>query len=170
MYNREHFLFWNNNNSCLINEKYGIPESKQTYGKSGAYPGRDINFGALEQRWKILPLPCYPHPSHEALVKHFILTLKTCQNMMKTCQEYLFTCTTNLDAHPRNHNKFTEVVVYIYFVTWMVSKGESKTASPGVGLQVSGRAACGIILIKRVDAILEDVSVAEIIVWCILLS
>ena len=46
----------------------------------------------------------------------------------------------------------------------MVSKGESKTASPGVGLQVSGRAACGIILIKRVDAILEDVSVAEIIV------
>ena len=83
---------------------------------------------------------------------------------MKTCQEYLFTCSTNLDAHSRNHNKFTEVVVYIYFVTWMVSKGESKTASPGVGLQVSGRAACGIILIKRVDAILEDVSVAEIIV------
>ena len=140
MYNREHFLFWNNNKSCLITEKYGIPESKQTYGKSGAYPGRDINFGALEQRWKIVPLPSYPTPPP--------LTWRACETLhinfenvskhdMKTCQEYLFTCSTNLDAHSRNHNKFTEVVVYIYFVTWMVglSKGESKTASPGVGFK-----------------------------------
>ena len=89
--------------------------------------------------------------------------------------KYLFTCS-NLDAHSRKHNNFTEVVVYIYFVPWMVGlhsykQGRIQDCFPGVGPTVTlsqwpgeGVSACGIILLKIVDAVLEDVSVAEIIV------
>ena len=56
-------------------------------------------------------------------MKHIILTLKI-------CQEYLFSCS-KLDAHSRNNNKFTEVL--IYFVAFPLRRPNMNGTSDNQG-------------------------------------